>query len=369
MEGSWLAMTLSFRMLVRSPFRLPPLRPLHVVSLLRLLSLGLVAALMCSRAMATPAEGAARVIVRETTHSFGRVERGSVLRRSFLVENAGSLPLTIDSMEFSSPGVRARVAQSIAPGRSANLVVDWDTDNYLRDAEVQVALQLNDPALPKLVLTLSCFVVSPIEVDPVPAFYLSQFVGEPSSQTITLRNNTGRALKVTGTAREGNSFTLAVKPVNPGQTFALTAKARPGLQPGEYQESAWVLTDNSDRPKIRLDVNILVKPDVYASVDVIDMGRVRLSTIEANPGVLDLLQQTVILESRSADLQVMRIESDLPFMTVHREPDHASKRIRLDVGLDRAKLLAGEYTGNLRVYTGLSTQPVVTLPVTMSVAD
>ena len=52
-----------------------------------------------------------------------------------------------------------------------------------------------------------------------------------------------------------------------------------------------------------------------------------------------------------------------------QEPGHAAKRIRLDVGLDQTKLHAGEYAGNVRVYTGLPTYPVVTLPVTMSVAD
>jgi Protein of unknown function (DUF1573) len=334
----------------------------------RVLSLALVAA-MFSGAVASPTGGVARVVVNQATQSFGRVARGSLLSSSFVIENVGSTPLTIDRMEFSSPGVRARVTQSIAPGSSAKLIVDWDTANYTRDAEVQVALQLNDPASPQLVLTLSCFVVSPIELDPVPAFYLSQFVGEKSSQTVTLRNNTGRLLKVMGTAQDADSFLLAVEPVTPGKAFALTATAASGLQPGEYRESAWVLTDDPDRPKIRLDVNILVKPEVHASVDSLDMGRVRISTIKANPGVLELLQQTVILESRSDDLRVTRIESDLPFMTLHHEPGHAAKRIRLDVGLDQAKLQAGEYSGNVRVYTGLPTHPVVMLPVTMSVTD
>jgi hypothetical protein len=283
-------MALSFRVLSLSVFRL--------------LSLSLAAAILTfTRAGATPTGGAAHAVVKEASHSFGRVARGSVLSGSFVIENVGSIPLTIDRMEFSSPGVRARVAQSIAPGSSAKLVVDWDTANYTRDAEVQVALQLNDPESPQVVLTLTSFVVSPIELDPVPAFYLSQFVGETSSQTITLRNNTERVLKVTGTAQDGDRFTLTVEAVTPGQTFALTATANARLQPGKYQESAWVLTDDPDRPKIRLDVNILVKPEVHASVAAIDMGRVRISAIKANPSVLELLQQTVILESRSADLQ------------------------------------------------------------------
>jgi hypothetical protein len=329
----------------------------------------LVATATIDCAAASPPEGAPRAVVAATTHSLGRIPRGTVLSERFVIDNAGSTPLVIEGMEFSSPGLRARVTQNIAPGKSAELFVDWDTANYTRDAEVQVALQLNDPATPQLVLTLSGFVVSPIELDPVPAFYLSQFAGEASSQVITLRNNTDRVLAVTGTAQEGESFTLAVAPVTPGKTFRLTATAASGLPPGEYQESAWVLTDDPERPRIRLDVNVLVKPEVYASVEAIEMGQLRLATIKANPSLLELLQQTVILESRSADLQVTRVESDLPFMVVRHEPGHAAKRIRLDVGLDPERLQAGEYAGNVRVYTGLPAYPVVTLPVTMSVAN
>ena len=214
-------MALFLRVLGLRLFSIVSLNPLGVwlPGTLRLLALSLAAATFTfTRAGATPTEAVAHAVVRQTTQSFGRVERGTVLSDSFVIENAGSSALTIESMEFSSPGVRGRVAQTIAPGSSAKLVVDWDTANYARDAEVQVALQLNDPAAPRLVLTLSCFVVSPIELDPVPAFYLSQFVGETASQTITMRNNTERALTITGTAGDGGRFRLAVKPVSPGRT-------------------------------------------------------------------------------------------------------------------------------------------------------
>jgi hypothetical protein len=338
--------------------------------LLRVLVLNLVVAVATvDRAAASPTYGAPRAVVNATTYSLGRVPRGTVLSERFVIDNVGSTPLVIESMQFSSPGIRARVAQTIEPGKSAELVVDWDTANYTRDAEVQVALQLNDPASPQLVLTLSGFVVSPIEFDPVPAFYLSQFVGETSSQAVTLRNNTDRTLEVTGTVQEGEGFTLAVAPMMPGKAFQVTATAASDLPPGQYQESAWVLTNDPEQPKIRLDVNILVKPEVYASVEALDMGQLHLTSVKANPSVLELLQQTVILESRSADLRVTRVESDLPFVVVHHEPGHAAQRVRLDVGLDPARLQTGEYSGNVRVYTGVPAYPVVTLPVTISVAN
>jgi Protein of unknown function (DUF1573) len=314
-------------------------------------------------------KGAPRAAVDATTHDFGRVSRGTVVTKRFVIRNTGTAPLLIESMQFSTPGMRARVASTIEPGASAQLEIVWDTSHYTRDAEGQAILLLNDPDLPKLVLTLTGFVVSPIDVEPVPAFYLSQFQGEVSSQTVTIRNNRDRTVQITGTERKGESFTLAVETVEPGRVYAVTATASPDVTPGEYRESALVFTDDPERPKIRLDVNLLVKRDVHASVDVIDMGQVRIAPIRANPSLLDLLRQTVILESRSADMRITKIESDLPFVTLQYEPEGPAKRVRIDVGLDPKKLSAGEHSGSVRIHTSLKAVPLVTLPIKMTVAN
>ena len=115
------------------------------VAALRALALNLlVAVATIDCAAASPPEGAPRAVLAATTHSLGRVPRGTVLSERFVIDNAGSTPLVIESMQFSSPGLRARVTQNIAPGKSAEIFVDWDTANYTRDAEAQVALQLQE---------------------------------------------------------------------------------------------------------------------------------------------------------------------------------------------------------------------------------
>jgi hypothetical protein len=314
-------------------------------------------------------EGVPKAALDATAHHFGRVSRGTVVTKSFVIRNAGAAPLLIENMQFSTPGMRARVATTIEPGASAELKIEWDTSHYTRDAEGQALLMLNDPDMPKLVLTLTGFVVSPIDVEPVPAFYLSQFRGEASAQTVTIRNNRDRTLQITGTERRGESFTLAVKTVEPGRVYAVTATALPDLAPGEYRESALMFTDDPERPKIRLEVNILVKRDVHASVEAIDMGQVRIASVKANPSLLDLLRQTVILEARSADMRITEIESNLPFVTLQYEPEGPAKRVRIDVGLDPRKLSAGEHSGSVRIHTSLEAVPLVTLPIKMTVVN
>ena len=324
----------------------------------------------CAAAKATqPDETAPRVVVDATIQDFGRVARGTVVTRRFQLRNAGNAPLEIERMEFSTPGMRARVGATIAPGASTAVEIDWDTSHYTREAEGSALLFLNDPATPRLVITLTGFVVSPVDVEPVPAFYLSQFEGERAQQTVTIRNNRERALRITGIEQPAEHFGLGVETLEPGRAYAVTATVRPDLSPGRYHESVVVMTDAEERPRIRLDVNILVKREVHASVDALDMGEVRIASVRANGSLLELLKQTVILESRATAMTIGRVSCDLPFITLHYEPQGPARRVRLDVGLDPGTLRAGKYRGVVSVATGVGSRPVVTLPVEVMLRD
>ena len=158
-----------------------------MVQAIRILALALAASMLpFDSAGANPPEGTPSVTVDATTLDLGRVERGTVVSESFIVSNVGSAPLSIRSLQFSSPGAQGRVERSIAPGSSEELVIDWDTADYTRDAEMQVVLELNDPALPSLVLTLDCFVVSPDDPDLSPAFDMNQVL-EQAYPVVTAR--------------------------------------------------------------------------------------------------------------------------------------------------------------------------------------
>jgi len=330
----------------------------------------LVLVTLCTVLPAASADdGVPKAVVGERNHDFGRVPRGTLMTKSFVIRNAGTAPLLIGGMQFSTPGMRARVASSIAPGASAELRVEWDTHQYTRDAEGQALLVLNDPQMPRLALTMTGFVVSPIDVEPVPAFYLSQFQGESSGQTVIIRNNRERALRITGAERQGESFSLVVKAVDPGRVYAVSGTANADLAPGEYHESAMIFTDDPERPRIRLEVNVLVKREIHASVESIDMGEVRTSSVRANPGVLDLQRQTVLLESHSTEMHIGKISSDIPFLTLQHEPAGPARRVRIDVGIDRTKLRAGEHNGDVRIETGVQALPLISLPVSIVIVD
>jgi len=105
-----------------------------------------------------PPAGTPQVTIDATRQDLGPVEPGTVVSESFVIGNVGTAPLAIESVEPSSTDVHASVPQSIPPGSSAELVIDWDTADTTGEAEAQVVLQLNDPAQPNLVVSLDCVV-------------------------------------------------------------------------------------------------------------------------------------------------------------------------------------------------------------------
>jgi hypothetical protein len=228
-------------------------------------------------------------------------------------------------------------------------------------------LLLNDPVRPQVAFTLTGFVVSPIEVDPVPAFYISQFQGESATQSVTIRNNQDHDIQITGSERRGAHFAIDHAVLEPGRSFTVTASATPDTPPGRYREAVMIFTDDPDRPKIRLGVNILVKQDLHSSTDAIDMGRVRLASLRANPDLLTLLGQTFILESRHAGTEILGVETDLRFVTVRQYPEGAAQRFRFDVNLDLDKLVPGEHRGTLHIRTSAGGGSPVSLPISVVV--
>jgi hypothetical protein len=310
-----------------------------------------------------------RVAIDETAYEFGRVPRGTEVTARFTIHNRGTAPLAIEGMQFSTPGMRARVSATIEAGESAPLEIIWDTSQYSRDAVGQAALQLNDPTTPTLVLTLKGFVVSPIEIDPAPAFYLSQFEGESVRQTLTIKVNQDRDVEITGIDRDGHAFDIAVEPVEAGRQYAITATTSADLAPGRYRESAVVHTNDPRRPRIRLEVNVLVKRAVHASVDAIDFGRVRKVAVAANPSLLELLRQTVILEARVPDMQITGLTSDLDFILLKREPMRPAQRVRVEVTLDPDELVPGRHEGTLHIVTDVDGGTELELPITVTVVE
>lgn len=316
------------------------------------------------------AEGAApKAEIDRTSLDFGSVPRGTVLSESFTIGNLGSAALELQGLEFSVYGMRARVKQSIPPGESADLVVTWDTSQYSGKASGQARIQLNDPARPQIVLTLTGTIVSPIEIKPVPAVYLSQFQNESASQSLLISNNQDHDISIKGFELSSDKYSAEISTVEPGRVFRLSVTAKPGAPIGRWRERLYINTDDPKRKRLGIEVNILVKPDVFISLDSIDFGEVALSQIQNNPDILEYYYQTFTINRKVGDMTITDADVSINFLEVTVEPEGPSSTFKVEVGLKPEQLKVGRFDGSLTLKTNDPENPKLVITVTGIITD
>jgi hypothetical protein len=336
---------------------------------LRRIAAALCYATLCCAAVPGYLAAAPRLNVGETTFDFGSIGQGQAVTAEFALKNSGDEPLIVERMEFSMPAMVARVKQRLEPGESTTVEVTWDTGKLRRAVEGTLTLYLNDPAMPQLVLRMSGAVLPAIEFVPKPAFYFSQFSGERQSQSITLKNNQDQPIKLEGLSSSSESFDYRFRELEPGKLFELTVSTRPDARPGRYRDSLFINTSDAHRPRLHVEVNILVKPDVFIDPEAVDFGTLSRAHIRANRSVLDFIRQTLVISRREGRMRVTLVAADVPFLVVDTSPKGAAEAIMLEVGIDPDKMETGPISGFIRVGTDDPDHPVLDVPVRGSIID
>ena len=310
-----------------------------------------------------------RVSIDETSHDFGVVSQGQLVTANFPIKNSGTEPLLIEKIEFSMSGMNIKVKQRIKPDEEIQARITWDTSRLRREITGLATLYFNDPSMPQVTLSLSGVVTPAIEFLPKPAYYLSQYTGESQSQTITLKNNQDRPLEIINLSTASNNFEYHFKETETGKVFELTVLAKTDAPIGRFHDSLIVNTTDPKHPKLHLEVNILVKPDVFLSQEKLEFGRISLSEINAKPGLLDFIKQSLVIGRREGEMTIKAVSSDLSFLEFAVEPKNEAQSFILEVGLLPDKLDLGNFSGTIKIVTSDPKFPELRLPVSAIIVN
>ena len=109
--------------------------------------------------MATSVFAESRVQVIPESVNFGQVKQGEIATAQFQLQNTGDQSVSVQWMQFSKPGLIAQVQPNIGAGSSVELLVNWNTAELMGDLEGEIALGLDDPENPEVVLKVSGTVI------------------------------------------------------------------------------------------------------------------------------------------------------------------------------------------------------------------
>jgi len=331
-----------------------PVRSLRIF-----LPLALLATLGTSLASAEP-----RATLEATEYHFEGVRRGEKVTGAFRLSNAGDTPLELTGVDLSMPGMMVRLPASIAPGGSGAIVLEWATDRVQGSVRGMAVIGTNDPHQRSITLALVGAVRAPVDIEPVPAFFLSSFQGESVRRELTLRSNQPDPVAMRLPSRRGEHYVADLETVQPGRSWRLTVQPAPGTPPGRYDEVLELESSDREIGALRIPIHILVKANLYASPGEIDFGEVPLDRVLGQPGAVRFLEQIVLVTKRDGKFRVRGVRSDVAGLDFRTTPASGeSGTFRIDVGLRPEALRPTSLDGMISIDTDDPAFPQLTIRV------
>jgi hypothetical protein len=237
---------------------------------------------LCAGALA--ADGP-RASVAQTEVDFGRVHHGAPIRREFRISNVGTAPLRIERVLLTPPLRMAGMRAEIAPGADATLQVTLDPAKLSGRFEGDIVVFTNDPAAPEIALSIAGEVIPPIELAPVPAFFLVGVRGQDAVSWIDIVNHEVWPIELETPQHSPTHFASRIETIEPGWRYRLWIALKPDGPIGKHQENITLATSSRVLPVLTIPANTLLRERVYTFPDAVDLGALPRSAIRANPNL------------------------------------------------------------------------------------
>ena len=197
---------------------------LHLSALILLASLGFAAL----------ASAAPELTVAKGTFNFGTISQGQKVQHGFRIKNTGDAPLQIKKLEAACGCTAVKPSTSvIAPGKSAELNVIFDSTSFSGKVEKTVTMTTNAGNTPTYTFTMEGTVTEELQVAPRQLSLGSLSPGSAKQATLSVSNNGASSVKLLGV--NVSSASLQIKPtikkaeIKAGETviLELTVTAKP----------------------------------------------------------------------------------------------------------------------------------------------
>ena len=205
------------------------------------------------------------IAVQETAVNFGTVEVAQTVQQMITVQNTGTAPLEITSIESDVPGLTFDTTMfTLEPEGSQTVTVTFPSSTE-GTFSGNITISSNDPDRAKHTVSVSVIVQAapaPVLVVGAPAIDFGSIDAEKTAQQIFTITNTGTAdLEITGIESDvpGLTFDPVMFTLSPDSSATITITF-PRPMEGEFSGSVNILSNDPDRAKLMLTISGVVQP-------------------------------------------------------------------------------------------------------------
>ena len=311
------------------------------------------------------APGKPKAVFPSMSVNFGKVIQGSSVEPEFVVKNDGSAALQIQKVNMTGPIkiVVTKMPSHIAPGAEGIIRLKLDTSKINGEIDGEISVSLNDPSLPEAQLELRGQVVGPIELSPMPAFFVAAQRGENKSSSIEIINHEPEPIRIEKIEHASTRFTTGLETIKEGQHYRLNLTLDSNAAAGRQADTILLKTSSKSTPQLKVVANTYLHERVYAFPDAVDFGKFSLDQVRQNPNLLQqIAQQFMVYQKGGSDFRV-EVSTDLPNLNLKAVRGAAGDRYQVVVNLIREKLQPGPIKGSIFIHTTDREFPKITVPV------
>lgn len=323
-------------------------------------------ALVAAARLAAAAGAAPKVVIPVPVWNAGHVARGERLATDFVIRNEGDAVLELLEVKPACGCTVASFDAKIAPGGQGKVHAELDTTGFLGAIAKGITVLTNDPANPRLQLTIQAEVESRMRATPGYARYIYvQGHGEaPIGQTVwatdfpdlEIREVVSPYPLLTTSFREAAADERS--PDTTGRQWRVITTLQPDAAIGALTRPVVIRTNHPREPEFEIPVSGFVRPLFAATPATVDFGSVALDQ-EKRFGV-------ALVNFGTDPVEIQAVESSVAGITATAEEVAPGHRFALRLVLTPA-LAKGAVNGVIRVRTTSTRQPVFEIPVTGTV--
>ncbi len=304
-----------------------------------------------------------KAVASETVLDVGKVAVGQPIEATFEIANQGTAPLSITQVHPACGCTVADFDKSIAPGATGKVHAKVDTTSMAGPIAKAVTVFTDDPANPRIVLTVKATVQPFLGLNPGYARFTSSVHGDDkqtSSQILWADDFKDLAIAKVESPKPW--IEVSYRPAKEterqkeieGKQWRIDVTLAKDAPVGPVADRVVVTTNDPKQKVIEIPVSGFVRPMVAVTPPDVDFGKVDPAQ-EQKWGLL-------VRNFGSQPMEIEQVQSSVPGMKVDVESIEAGKRFKL-VFTPTAQMAKGPFDGQVELTTNLPQEKTIRVAV------
>lgn len=292
-----------------------------------------------------------RISFAENRYDFGKIYIGESLKHGFKFKNIGSDELIIKNVKSSCGCTAALVSKDrLLNNEEGEVEIKFNPGSFVGKVTKSVVVNSNDPENPQYKLTITGEIIEEVIVNQKLINFGIIKKGGTRTRNIEIKTVPELNIEIKKVESPNPYITIAQNKIQDNH-YNYQVEISEYDYVGRFTGIIFIYTSSSKQERIDIPFFGEIVGDITFYPEVLSFGYMQKGQD---------VKKTVIVNFMNKDIKIEKIEIDPDIGNYQVSELHNSKKIDVKLGKDSA---VGKITGNLKIYTNSSIQPVINIPI------